>query len=58
MAPEHLSTLFDKNFTHGKKNGTGLGLAYCQSVIKAHGGKISVSSKLGRGTEFIVTIPK
>jgi len=50
--------LFDRNFTYDKDNGTGLGLTYCESVIKAHGGKISASNKIGKGTEFVVTIPK
>ncbi|MBS2000842.1 MAG: ATP-binding protein [Candidatus Obscuribacterales bacterium] len=38
--------------------GTGLGLYLCRQIIVAHGGTISVCSKLGEGTTFSVTIPK
>jgi two-component system, NtrC family, sensor kinase len=37
--------------------GTGLGLSLCYDIIKAHGGEISVDSKEGEFTEFVVTIP-
>jgi len=57
IASNHLSKLFSKEFTFGKKKGTGLGLAYSQSVIKAHGGDITVKSELDQGTEFLIKIP-
>ena len=38
--------------------GTGLGLILCKEFIDKHNGNIEVNSKLGRGTEFIVTLPK
>ena len=38
--------------------GFGLGLAYVKQVIKQHGGTIKVDSILGKGTVFILTIPK
>lgn len=38
--------------------GTGLGLAIVRTIIKKHGGKISVDSKgVGRGTTFVVQLP-
>ena len=37
--------------------GTGLGLAIVKSIIDLHGGKIEVKSKLGEGTEFIISLP-
>lgn len=38
--------------------GFGLGLAYVKQVIKQHGGDIKVDSILGKGTIFILSIPK
>jgi signal transduction histidine kinase len=37
--------------------GTGLGLSLSYDIVKAHNGDISVNSKEGEGTEFIVQIP-
>jgi signal transduction histidine kinase len=37
--------------------GTGLGLAICHQVIKAHGGRIEVSSTIGQGSTFSVFLP-
>jgi two-component system phosphate regulon sensor histidine kinase PhoR len=36
--------------------GFGLGLSYARSVIEAHGGRISLQSRKGSGSEFIITL--
>jgi nitrogen-specific signal transduction histidine kinase len=40
-----------------KERGTGLGLSIVHSVVKNHGGTISVSSNNGEGTTFTLTLP-
>jgi len=37
--------------------GTGLGLSIVKHAVMIHGGNIEVKSKVGEGTEFIVTLP-
>ena len=37
--------------------GSGLGLAICQSIVAAHGGTITFTSKADEGTTFIVRLP-
>jgi len=49
--------IFEAFVTHGKKNGTGLGMAIAQSVVTAHGGTITFETESGIGTTFIVKIP-
>jgi len=41
----------------GERGGVGLGLAISQWIAQAHGGNINVSSRLGRGSTFAVSIP-
>ncbi|WP_339062632.1 ATP-binding protein [Tepidibacillus marianensis] len=45
----------DKARTRGA--GTGLGLSIVRNIIQAHGGTISVSSKIGKGTTFSMVLP-
>jgi PAS domain S-box-containing protein len=51
---EHLSKLFEPFFT-SKKNGLGLGLAACYSIIESHKGTIHVESRVDKGSNFIVS---
>ena len=53
---QHLSKIFDPYFTT-KQRGSGLGLATSYSIIKNHGGLITVESKQGIGTTFHIFLP-
>lgn len=54
---EYLPKLFEPFFT-SKKNGTGLGLAACYSIIESHKGTIHVESKVNRGSNFTINFTK
>ncbi|MGN6507542.1 MAG: sensor histidine kinase [Tepidisphaeraceae bacterium] len=64
IAPKHLDKIFEPFFTtkgtarRGESRGTGLGLSICREIIDAHHGQIEVTSELGRGTTFHITLPK
>jgi signal transduction histidine kinase len=56
IAPEDISKVFEPYYST-KETGTGLGLAIVKKAIDDHGGTIAVSSKLGSGTTFTITLP-
>ncbi|MCI5158730.1 MAG: response regulator [Candidatus Electrothrix sp. AUS1_2] len=51
-----MDSIFDPYFTT-KKKGNGLGLAICHSIIKKHGGHITVHSQPQQGTGFSIYLP-
>lgn len=58
IAPEVLPRIFDPFFTTKDVGcGTGLGLGVCYAIVHEHGGEIKVTSQLGKGTKFIITLP-
>ncbi len=56
IAPENLNRLGEPFFST-KPTGTGLGLAVVHSIIKEHGGRIEVSSTVGRGAVISLYLP-
>lgn len=55
---DHLPHIFEPYFsTRKSENATGLGLTVCESIAKAHGGTITVSSDPGRGTTVRFYVP-
>ncbi len=49
--------IFDDFFSHQKSGGSGLGLGYCQRVMRSFGGRIECVSKRGEFTEFHLYFP-
>jgi NtrC-family two-component system sensor histidine kinase KinB len=56
IEPQYLAKIFDKFFQTSKvaatHSGVGLGLAISKEIIEAHGGKITVTSEVGKGSTF------
>jgi signal transduction histidine kinase len=53
-----VARVFDRGFTtKGPGGGSGLGLAICREIVQAHGGRIELSSELGRGTTVRISVP-
>ncbi|MBQ3923103.1 MAG: GAF domain-containing sensor histidine kinase [Spirochaetales bacterium] len=50
-------TAFEPFVTHGKSNGTGLGMSITKRIIETHGGRIWLNSEEGVGTEIAFTLP-
>jgi signal transduction histidine kinase len=54
-----LPNIFDPyRQAHRDRGGTGLGLAIVQGVAKAHGGRVTVESREGKGSRFTVLLPR
>ncbi len=45
---------------HGRTEyeGTGIGLAVCRRIVERHGGELTASSELGKGSRFVVALPR
>lgn len=56
IPPEALDKIFQPLYTTRAK-GIGLGLALCKLIVEAHGGTITVTSQVGKGTTFTLTLP-
>jgi len=57
---QHIARIFDPYYTTkpiGKDKSMGLGLAVCHSVLKKHGGYLTVNSEEGRGATFSLYLP-
>jgi signal transduction histidine kinase len=57
MDKETLSSIFNLFFTK-KDGGVGVGMAVAKRIIEAHNGDIKVNSRPGRGSKFIITLPR
>jgi signal transduction histidine kinase/HD-like signal output (HDOD) protein len=58
IPPDHIPKIFDPFFTTSDRvEGTGLGLSLTRKMVKEHGGTLEVTSTLGKGTSFRLTLP-
>lgn len=56
--PDEIRERLFQPFVTGREDGTGLGLAFVDRVVKAHRGLVEVSSRAGVGASFAVRIPQ
>jgi signal transduction histidine kinase len=61
--PDEIDNIFKRFYRSGRVvrravPGAGLGLTIVRSIVEAHGGTIRVTSRLGRGSTFTVTLPR
>jgi two-component system, OmpR family, sensor histidine kinase BaeS len=62
FAPEDRPYIFERFYRADKSRnrmtgGSGIGLTIVKAIVEAHGGMIEVKSELGKGTEFVITLP-
>lgn len=62
ISPQHLPHIFDRFYRidrsrNREQGGFGLGLAIARQIARLHGGDIHVTSQVGVGTQFTVTLP-
>ncbi|MCF8042845.1 MAG: PAS domain S-box protein [Desulfarculaceae bacterium] len=59
MDPQTMQRIFEPFFTtKDKSEGSGMGLAMVHSIVKNHGGEVTVQSRPGRGSMFEVYLPR
>jgi signal transduction histidine kinase len=61
MSPEEMSHAFEPLYRGGRVgtiDGTGLGLSLVKRVLEASGGHVQIESEVGRGTAFLIHVPR
>src|SRR5512138_1683247 len=56
IPPDHLTKIFDPFFTT-KEKGTGLGLSVVYGIVERHGGRIELTTDVGKGTRVAIRLP-
>lgn len=54
---EQIFDMFRRLHVHSEFEGTGIGLTLCKKIVEKHNGYISVQSKTGKGSTFIISLP-
>lgn len=58
VSEENKKRIFDKYFTTGKRDGSGIGLAAVAKIMDLLKGEIELKTKINEGSEFILKLPK
>jgi signal transduction histidine kinase len=63
IGASELPRIFDRFYrgtlaNEARGSGSGLGLAIVRSIVDMHGGNVTVDSRLGKGSRFLVTLPR
>lgn len=58
ISEANLSRVFEKHFTFGKKDGSGLGLYMAKKLIESNHGNIEITSRVDQGTKLSIILPK
>ena len=56
IAPEDLAKIFDRFYKGAASTGSGLGLTIARSLVRAHGGEMTATSRVGEGTTVTVKL--
>src|SRR6185503_521657 len=56
IPPEDLGKIFDRFYKGKTSTGSGLGLTIARSLVRAHGGEITATSRVGEGTTVTIKL--
>ena len=54
---ERVFRMFERGSNHARRDGQGVGLAFCQKIVELHRGELGVEATPGRGSRFWFTLP-
>ena len=57
IPPDRLEEIF-RPYVSGKPGGSGLGLPTARRIVEEHGGELTVHSEAGRGSDFLIRLPR